>query len=271
MPQVVFSHTAVNALPDPRNPEQALGPLILETGANEITWGYGLNYKTYPTYGGEVVQILSAYTDDLVVQGDLRTYREMERVYTWFLAYLQTATQGQGQQGTITPFNQSPISFSYPERGWTQAIIVKSLPGFRYGRDVVVPQYKIEAAVIEQEKSLNDLLRDYVNDFLITGDDRFDLDSFQRVSAGIGYVEENPFSNPFPNVDPKLYDQKTRDLYQKLGGWWNTIVDSYRTGTFEGLIGQGSYPSLLAGGTGDGSNTNQADPNGTVQQSGKGK
>jgi hypothetical protein len=77
MPTVRFSHPTIDAIKS---------PLRISTGANEITWGYGLNYQTYPTYGGEVTQILSAYTDDLVIQGDVSSYSKMEEIYEWFLS-----------------------------------------------------------------------------------------------------------------------------------------------------------------------------------------
>jgi hypothetical protein len=258
--EIVFSHDGVNNSPHPYIPGAKRGPLTITTGANQITWGYGLNHTTYPTYGGEVVQILSAYTDDLVIEGEVRTVREMENIYGWFLTYMQTATQG---AGGVPGYNQEPIDFKYSRRGWQQSIMVKGLPRFRYGRDVVIPQYRIEAAIIEGDETLNDVIKEFAHIKHLEADDGgFDLDAFHTVTGGIGYVENDPFSNPFPDADESEYDDKTTRLYQKLADWFNNIVEQYASGDYSGLkAGNGSYPALLEGGTGDNPNTtNQADP-----------
>lgn len=265
MPVVYFSHPNVNEIMG--------GPLAIETGANQITWGYGLNYKTTPTYGGEVVQILSAYTDDLEVQGEVAMIKDrtdaqgqpiagLERIYKWFLSYLQIATQNSEQADGISPFNQQPILFTYPERGWAHLIQVKELPGFRYGREQVVPEYRIRAHVVVQDDGLNDLIKEKAH-LDARQKQGFDVAAFDRVSAGIGYVKENPFSDPFPNVSPDLYDEKTRDMYKQLGDYFTSFIQSYTTGDFNKLLGdnQGSYPAFLAGGTATpGSATNESNP-----------
>lgn len=236
MPDVYFTHPAVDA--------KKGGPLRIGTGANEITWGYGLNYQTFPTYGGEVVQILSAYTDDLHVQGEVRTYAEMERIYEWFLSYIQVATQGFSKDG-LNPFNQTPITFAYPARGWEQRIIVTNLPGFKYGRDVVIPQYQIQAHVVDQVAELNQSIADLAAQGI-------DLGEFARITAsGIGYQEHNAFSDPFPQLDPKDIDAKTLELYKQIGDYYTSFLPSYTQGDFGDLkIDYGSVPAFLGGGTG---------------------
>lgn len=236
MPKVTFSHPS-------------MAPLTIETGANQITWGYGLNYKTYPTYGGEVVQILSAYTDDLLVEGEIRTYREMEAIYEWFLAYMQQATQGGNYKSGS--FDASTITFSYPARGWTQHITLTELPGFRYGRDVVIPQYRIKAHVVESHGDLNEAIVSAARAAALKGVG-LDLTEFGRVTAGIGFVKENPFSDPFPGAQPDDIDAKTRERYQELGDYFSSFVESYMDGDFSSLgVDYGSVPAFLAGGTGD--------------------
>ena len=43
--------------------------LYVTHGATEIRWSYNLNTVTTPTYGGEVVQILSAYVGPMTITG----------------------------------------------------------------------------------------------------------------------------------------------------------------------------------------------------------
>lgn len=242
MPEVYFTHPVVDRTNG--------GPLRISTGANEITWGYGLNYQTYPTYGGEVVQILSAYTDDLAVQGDVRTYAEMEHIYEWFLSYIQTSTQVGNEKLGVEAFNQTPITFAYPARGWEQNIFVTELPGFKYGRDVVIPQYQIKAHVVESRGDLNDMIVDAATERALERRG-FDLDQFGRVTAGIGFIEENPFSDPFPKLDKTEIDEKTRDLYKQLGDYYTSFIPAYMESDITGkLADYGSVPAFLRGGTG---------------------
>ena len=232
MPSVIFSHPVVNDI---------MGALTVETGADEISWGYRLNTQTFPTYGGEVVQILSAYTDDLSIQGTLRTYREMERVYTWFLHYIQVATQtGNGE--VHAPFNQAPIQFDYPHRGWSLQIVPKRLPGFRYGRDVVAPQWQLQAAVIEGDRDLD---KQIVEQASARG---IDLTEFGRMTAEIGFIEDNPFSAPFAGQEDA--SRQTRDAFGRLGDYYSSLIDSYAQGDYESLHVEGSKPAFLAGGNG---------------------
>src|SRR5208282_3335255 len=69
-------------------------PLIVDTGADEISWGYALNVPKIPTYGGEVIQILSAYIEDMSISGMVRTYSKTEEIYSFFMEYFIIASQG---------------------------------------------------------------------------------------------------------------------------------------------------------------------------------
>lgn len=238
MPALTFTH--------PSNPL----PLVIETGANDITWGYGLNYQTYPTYGGEVVQILSAYTDDLMIQGEVRTYAKMETIYEWFLTVMQATTQGGGAKAG-TGFDSAAVTFRYPARGWEQHIILTELPGLRYARDIAMPQYQIKAHVVDSQGDLNDAIVSAVREASLKGVG-LDLTEFGRIHAGIGYTKEDPFSNPFPQAKSADIDAKVRKSYQQLGDYFSTIVESYNDGDFTSLlkVDYGSVPAGLWGGTG---------------------
>src|ERR1019366_7215700 len=148
MPAVYFTHPV-------HQPGISIGDLEIDTGIDDADWAYGLNTVTFPTYGGEVVQILSVYIDDLTLHGTLSTYRQMEAIYKYFARYIQIASQGTksvpgiGDSISGSAYNLWPITFSYPERNWFFKIIPLAVPGFRYGRDVVTPTWQIKAHVVD--------------------------------------------------------------------------------------------------------------------------
>lgn len=185
MPEIQFSHPLIKRT------------LTVSTGANQIEWSYNLNTVAYPTYGGEVVQVLSTNIDDLKISGDVRSYDEMEKIYRWFLEYMQIATQG-----TSSPENgykEEAVTMNYPHRGWRLSIQPKSLPSLRYGRDVVIPSWTLQAAIKDPDPVQTELTIDHA----VNGD----LAYFQgKVDANIGLMvkdhgqmvfrQANPFSDP---------------------------------------------------------------------------
>lgn len=214
MPKCIFTHSDVNP------------PLSVNTGVDDVSWGYGLNTVTYPTYGGEVVQILSVYTDDLEVGGTLETYDQMERIYEWFLQYMQVATQA-------GKFEQEPVRMHYPERNWTWLVVPKSLPGFRYGREVVAPTWRMQAAVIEEEDEVRTLTLEAA------------MEGLKRVTPGIGFRVENPFSDPFAGVK----DFNIKDLgeyYDQAADSFSKLLPKYMEGDYESIFGEiGSKPAFM--------------------------
>jgi hypothetical protein len=99
-PNVTFSH-------------HSMSDLNLYVNPDSIVWSYGLNTQNYPTFGGEVVQILSMFIEDMTITGTVSSYRSMERIYKWFVAYMQNATQGKNQA-----YDTTPITFRYNTRVW---------------------------------------------------------------------------------------------------------------------------------------------------------
>src|SRR5580658_5023480 len=127
MPSVIFRHEKVN------NGR----PLVVNTGADEVAWAYVLNTAKYPTYGGEVIQILSCYVDDMQIQGTVRTYKEAEDIYEFFISYYVIASQGSGG----TSFEQRPMIMEYPERQWTFFIQPLGTPTFTYSLETIAPKW----------------------------------------------------------------------------------------------------------------------------------
>lgn len=250
--EVLFSH--------PQIPET----LRILTGLNDVYWAYTLNTVTIPTYGGEVIQILSVGIDDLIVSGQVlgygdiqihdNVYAGMESIYKWFLNYAQMATQGAlgpeaynhfetGDEGTA--FNQEPVTMTYPQRGWRFQMIPKSLPGFHYGRDVVAPTWMMQGAIVQPDPAFLDLFdmthlenQQRLGEFIAFGDD-FNGKYTGWVTAGIGYNPENPFSAPYKG---DFSSDKTGTMLDRTRDYFNKLIPSYLEADFETLAADFSRP-----------------------------
>lgn len=217
MPEIIFSH------PDIRN------PLVVQTGADKIKWGYGLNHVTYPTYGGEVVQILSCYIDDLTIEGTVGSYADMERIYGWFLTYIQIASQGRGSDiNNLSSYVEAPVTMKYPSRSWELKVKPKSLPGYRIATDVVAPTWQIQCHVLDADAKMKRLTMDSAE---------AGLADFSEMNAGIGFEASNQFSDPFPSKDKKELDEATLKAFDEIGDYFSGLIGKYASGDFESLLG----------------------------------
>lgn len=252
--------------------------LVIETGANQISWSYNLNTQAYPTYGGEVVQILSTYIDTLTIVGDVPSYAKMEEIYRWFLRYLQDATQGyKGNPG----YSEKYVVMKYPVRGWELKIQPTSLPGLRYGRDVVVPQWRMEAHVVDPDPEQKELTIQAA-----TNPEKGEF--INELTADIGFRDANPFSDPqgiltkeeaelFPDAvaankkGGKLQVQGEQAL-DSLSARLNQVLGEFTQGNFSGAMEAlgidvaskpTDFPSPYQGS--EQSTTNSAPPSGAEQ------
>lgn len=261
------------------------GPLVIDTGVNEMFWDYKLNVQTYPTYAGEVVQILSCYVDNITMQGDVDSYAKMEEIYRWFLAYMQVATQGKypNNEDTSGSFRyiEDPVQVHYQERGWNFFIKPIELPGLNYGLDVVVPQWQLVAVMAEDNDQNNAIALHTISKISEAG---IDQDTEIALTGQIGFSENNPFVNPdaaplqqakqggtgIENAAHNLISagtanphkqtkptssslqQRVQDEANKVADWFINIVNAYGNQDFSAL-GLGSVPAS--------SKTNSSTPN----------
>jgi hypothetical protein len=209
------------------------GPLVITTGADSIKWSYSLNTVSYPTYGGEVVQILSVAINDVNVMGTCRSYAQMEDIYSYFLEFVQIVTQGRGSDPTagVSSYNQQPMTMQYVNRDWTFKIVPRALPEFRKGREVVAPEWRMSAYMVDDSYDLQEL-QDLVRMGYSLHGEEFEL------TGGIGYTAANPFSDPFTDgkggqehFDP----DKTRAAWEDVGDYYNKIIPSWLQGDFDSL------------------------------------
>lgn len=222
------------------HPNASVGDLTIENGIDNVQWAYGLNTATFPTYGGEVVQILSVYIDDLTMQGTVATYSQMEAIYSYFSRYMQIATQGSNPHPAAgqSAYNMQPVTMTYATRGWTFDLIPKEAPGFRYSRDIVTPTWQLIAHVVDDSLNL-DPIKNAIKDSVVAGE----MAEFAKLNGEISPNSGNPEINPFQTYN--LGAQQGAASLQKYADYFNSLIPAYNNGDFSAITGGlGSAPSF---------------------------
>lgn len=228
-----------------------VGYLRVYSGADRIAWGYTLNTQVYPTYAGEVVQILSCFIDDLEITGSVQTHTDMEEIYTYFMRYTQIATQGDPARAAKqiagrTAFNQEPMKFSYPHRGWEFEIMPTSVPGFRKAREQVHPEWRIKAHVVDESGDVDEVKALILQEAEIkraVGAGK-DFDENFGLTGQITFLDENPFSDPFTEFGTSFEDERGKNI-TKLADHYSKMLPAYLKGDFEAIFGNlGSAPAF---------------------------
>lgn len=220
-----------------QHPLLASHPLILRSGANAIKWAYNLNTQVTPTYGGEVVQILSCNVGPMQISGNpmgsydregnadvnQTVYDELERIRKWFLTYMHIA-------GTInrkddrTQRDQRAVRFEYPARGWEFWIQPTNLSGIRAARDVVSPEWALTAEILS-DNDLNFFSGMTMAAFTDTITSQAALASadatFQRMSQ-IGFDPNSPWIDPTSAANAVTDLGRFGDNFQALLGAWSS-------------------------------------------------
>jgi hypothetical protein len=219
------------------HPAMTNRPLVIPIRPDQITWSYGLNTQTYPTFDGEVVQILSMYVGDMQINGTVSTYKQMEDIYSWFIQYMQNATQG-GRGRVSKQYDSRPVEMHYLYRGWKFDIYPKSLPGFRYGKEVVAPTWQLTAAISEYSDNFRDSV---LSEQMFAGEAAASgFEPFGTATGEIGYEESNPWSAPDAN-------KATRDAQlKKLEDHLVNLIPTYLDGSFKDLESSYSQPHIKA-------------------------
>lgn len=227
-----------------------IGFLRVYSGADRIAWGYSLNTQVYPTYAGEVVQILSCYIDDLEITGSVQTYTDMEQVYTYFLQYTQIATQGDPARNKVltgrTAYNQEPMKLEYFHRGWEFFIMPTSVPGFRKAREQIHPEWRVKCHVVAEDgdaDTLSDLIIQEAEIKAAVGGGA-DFDENFGLTGQITFLDENPFSDPFTDSGQDFDTNRAKDL-TSLADHYSKMLPAYLSGNFEDIFGNvGSQPAF---------------------------
>jgi len=232
-------------------------PLVVETGMEDIEWAYNLNVAEFPTYGGEVVQILAVFIDDLTIKGVLRSYAELESVYGYFMEYFTVATQGSSQNATEgEKFTQVPMILEYPQRNWRFEIQPLEAPGFLYGQEVITPEWEMKAHVVDKSPDVKKL-QDLVAQELVNKE-KFALKGI--ISLQGGEPANNPFVAPGVVKGDKFTEDSQKAIEERLGRigsyYHQTIIPSYLDNTFvQSLTEPGAKPAF---GNSQGAGENEA-------------
>ncbi len=215
---VVLTHPGI------RDGDGNIDKLVITTGADQINWSYNLNTRKFQTYGGEVIQILSANVGELTIEGTVRDYTELDRIYDWFKKYIFNLRGANIHNpetiGARTSSGQQPVHISYPHRGWEWDVYIREAPGYRLGRDVVAPQWRIVCEFFhsEDKQKLESEFKNSFTDSLTNGiAPSYILTSLRRV-----------YSDPLPlptggdieTVDPAEIANTMGDHFQRLIAAW---------------------------------------------------
>ena len=146
---------------------------------NAINWTYNLNTHVDETYGGRVVQVLSAYIGDITIQADGGSggwkYLQSLALFCRDFMYQQKET---GRPGI----------FRFPQRGWEFKVYLSAIP-FSDSRDNVKKSFMIKMKVQEDISGV------------LSGETvRAELNKLRN---GIGY-EQNKYN--FPNLEDENDD-----------------------------------------------------------------
>lgn len=236
MPAITFSH-------------KDIGSLTIDNGIDNAQWAYGLNTQTYPTFGGEVVQILSVYIDDLTLQGTCATYKQAELIYKYFARYLIMATQGHSK--TPVPdesYNMDPMVFSYPARNWQFYIYPMAAPGFAYETGMVGPQWQMQAHIIDDSPDLS-LIKNGIKAAAVKNIDSVLSNGFVNSQGSFSLTADISPKSGDPNTNPFQTDDQSASAEQAQASQWadyyNSLIPAYMSGNFSSLVGAvGSQPNF---------------------------
>ncbi len=239
MPGVIFEHPFV----------KHGTPLVIDSGMDQVNWSYRLNIARFPTYGGEVVQVLSAYVDDLSCMGTVRTYAAAEAIYEYFMEYFTRATQGASTDPSSSErFTQVPMIMHYPHRQWTLEIQPLQAPGFTYDQELITPVWMMKAHIVDRgldKESLEALVvKETVHE--LQHKDEFKLQGVISLEAG------NPALNPFisprtgnakinPNTGAPEFSESefnaTKEGLGRIADYYSHLLPAYLKGEYEDIIG----------------------------------
>lgn len=227
------------------HPNSYVGSLTIENGIDQAQWAYNLNTQVYPTYGGEVVQILSVYIDDLTLGGSIATYAQAELIYSYFARYFQVATQGRSGTPNVSSgdaFNLKPMRFQYPMRGWDFELYPKAAPGFSYDVEMVNPTWVMTAHINDEAREGNSLatITGKIQDQAVAG--LLKNNTFGTLTDQISPESGDPNTDPFQTFNEG--DQQASKALGGLSDYYASLVNGYQNGNFAGITGGvGSKPA----------------------------
>jgi hypothetical protein len=175
----------------------------LDLSPTGVSWDYNLRYQIYNTYGGQVVQILGVDISGLTITGRFGFESWFGKKFDgtkskWGSLYNDISTIGQGQQyvwdndpsvknglmqmahwfrayfNSISQnsvagdgYDQFPMYFSFPHRGWWWPIRPRSFPSIKFSQQDYAPVWTVQAdylQYLQDTKIQNNILADIQQD-----------------------------------------------------------------------------------------------------------
>jgi len=225
------------------HPAPSVGELIVDNGVDSAAWAYGVNTVSFPTYGGEVIQVLSVYVDDLTISGTISTYAQVEQIYTYFASYFSVATQGINPtpQAGQTAYNLQPMYLVYPIRNWVFKVYPKEAPGFRYARDLTAPIWSATFHIIDDSPDLG-LIKDGLKATAVKSINSASgftglATQYFNLKGLISPDDDNPELDPFQTYDADVAQQATN--IGNIANGYSALIPTYMQGDFAGVTGEG--------------------------------
>jgi hypothetical protein len=232
-----------------KHPNPYVGDLTVENGLDQANWGYNLNTQVYPTYGGEVVQILSVNISDLTLGGSITTYRQAQLIYSYFARYMQVATQGTtGVPNPVTndAYDLQTMNLQYPMRGWNFQLMPKAAPGFTYDVELVNPTWSMTAQIVDtanQQGSLRDI-KAAIQSSAVQGLMNQTDNGFNTLTDQIGPPTGDPNTDPFQTFNGE--DSAAESALGGLADYYASMVNGYKSGSFTSIANLGSKPAATS-------------------------
>jgi hypothetical protein len=228
----------------------------LDLAPTGVSWDYNLRYQVYNTLGGQVIQILgvdiqnvkitgrfgfeswfgkhfsgsawtSLYKNDSV--GSSKPYvwdnhasfkNGLIQMAHWFRAYFNVITQPN--------YDQYPMYFSYPHRGWWWPIRPRAFPTIRFSQQDFAPYWTVEADYLQYLQDGTSSLEKTVISSV--------QNDLNNLNNGVGvYTDFLKFSDPqtaFGTADINTYAQKFGNSYSTYANAGTAAVDLYANNGF---------------------------------------
>lgn len=174
-----------------------VGTLSLRLPPTNVSWGYGINTSVTPTYGGQVVQLLSIRFDQLVVNGQFGKEGPsgLIKLTQYFRNYFAVASAGDaGDPTTRGNYNQKPMTLSYSgilnvdvdlnqgEQEWL--VYPTSMPSYRRANDNFAPEWQLTCEIYQAPSDIYRNVEQEVTNRLA------------NLRENVGYTPSNIFSDP---------------------------------------------------------------------------
>ena len=137
---------------------------------SSAAWSYDLNTKSYDTYGGRVVQVLSCKITGFTISGYLSQKHLTEATRWTEMEYFENAIRNIMEYHNI---NQKPVSFNFETMGWVNAKV--------YVQGYTNVSYDVATAAIQYTLTL------FVDEGLDTVKDGIVISELENIPSGVNW------------------------------------------------------------------------------------